>query len=66
MEQLLISPDPDEPGLKIEDCKLNIYRCRFAPAFLNGKNSSNIQYSFDNIQSLETLPLNSDQPFFGL
>jgi len=25
-------PNPDEPELKIEDCKLNICGCRFAPS----------------------------------
>jgi len=28
--------DPDESELKIEDCKLNICGCRFAPVFLIG------------------------------
>jgi hypothetical protein len=30
-------PDPDELELKIEDCKLNICGCRFAPFFLKWK-----------------------------
>ena len=25
-------PNPDKPELKIEDCKLKIYGCRFAPS----------------------------------
>jgi hypothetical protein len=49
-------PDPDEPELKIEDCKLNICGCRLAPSFLNGNPPQadfNIHYSNNNIQSIE-------------
>jgi len=56
------SPNPDEPveakqksrfigELKIEDCKLNIYGCRFAPSFLKWKKF--LKYSIENIQSLQ-------------
>jgi len=31
---LTLYPNPDKPELKIEDCKLNIYGCRFAPSLL--------------------------------
>jgi len=32
-----INPNPDEPELKIEDCRLNICGGRFAPFFLKWK-----------------------------
>ncbi len=34
---MLKYPNPDEPELKIEDCRLNICGCRFAPSFLKWK-----------------------------
>jgi hypothetical protein len=43
-----ISPKPDAPELKIEDCKLNIGGCRFALSFLKlirRRRTLNIQYS---------------------
>jgi len=33
----MLTPNPDEPELKIEDCRLNICGCRFAPSFLKLK-----------------------------
>jgi hypothetical protein len=44
-----LKPNPDEPGLKIEDCKLNICGCRFAASFLKWKEF--LKYSIFNIQS---------------
>jgi len=45
----------DLPELKIEDCRLNICGCRFAPSFfklIRRRRTLNIQYSIENIQSL--------------
>jgi len=39
----MLSPNPDEQELKIEDCKLTICGYRFAPLFKNLKNFLNIQ-----------------------
>jgi hypothetical protein len=39
-------PNPDKPELKIEDCKLNIGGCRFAPSFLKWKEF--LKYSIFN------------------
>ena len=41
-------PIRPKPELKIEDCKLNICGCRFAPPFLKSKEY--IKYSIENIQ----------------
>jgi hypothetical protein len=38
--------NPDKPELKIEDCKLNIYGCRFAPLFF--KSNEYLNYSILN------------------
>ena len=45
------SPNPDKPELKIEDCKLNIGGCRFAPSFFKWKEF--LKYSIENIQSFQ-------------
>jgi len=39
-------PNPDKPELKIEDCKLNICGCRFAPSFFKWKEF--LKYSLFN------------------
>ena len=67
---VLMLPNPDEPvvvkrkprfigELKIEDCKLNICGCRFAPTFLRrlGRRAD-FKSSIENIQCTATV-LNS-------